>query len=449
MKQSGICILNNIPSEVQKYLEKFSSDKWKLKIETKKHYDMILVIPVLAEQENLKSLIESLVLGENKYYNRTLILFVINNLITADKSVKRENENTAEYIERLIAGKDFLPLSGKLNNSVPDLNYVDAFSESNELPEKDGGVGLARKIGMDLALKYFNYNSPTKKILVCTDGDCVFSQNYISAIFDFFNDTKKDIKAAHLSYEHPVEGNEETKLAIICYEIFLRYYVLGLKYSQSPFAFHTIGSTMVCDYESYIKIQGMNKKKAAEDFYFLEKLAKITDIHCIDSAKVYPQGRGSWRVPFGTGQRINRYKAKTHEEYKLYSPLCFSVLKQWLEVFQNKNLSGEDFLQEAESINPSLGKFLNDQNFAEEWNKILSNTKSESQINKQKKMWFDGFRTLKLIHFLRDEVYGVTDMFPALDLLFDEMNIDGPVRTLSIPDLPTQMQYLEILRENT
>ena len=71
----------------------------------------------------------------------------------------------------------------------------------------------------------------------------------------------------------PVD-NDETK-AIICYEIFLRYYVLGLKFAKSDYAFHTIGSTMLCTPDAYVKVEGMNKRKAAEDFYFLEKLAKI------------------------------------------------------------------------------------------------------------------------------------------------------------------------------
>ena len=47
-----------------------------------------------------------------------------------------------------------------------------------------------------------------------------------------------------------------------------RYYVLGLKLANSPFAFPTIGSTMICDYESYIRIGGMNKKRAAGRFLF-------------------------------------------------------------------------------------------------------------------------------------------------------------------------------------
>ena len=36
--------------------------------------------------------------------------------------------------------------------------------------------------------------------------------------------------------------------AIICYETFLRYYVMCLRYAGSYYAFHTIGSAMACDH---------------------------------------------------------------------------------------------------------------------------------------------------------------------------------------------------------
>ena len=91
-------------------------------------------------------------------------------------------------------------------------------------------------------------------------------QIILTSIVDEFN--KRNLSAAVVNFRHNIEEDSPTTAAIICYEIFLHYYVLGLKYANSPFAFHTIGSTMICDHESYIKVEGMNKKKAAEDFYF-------------------------------------------------------------------------------------------------------------------------------------------------------------------------------------
>ncbi|MCK7516438.1 MAG: hypothetical protein MZV64_01280 [Ignavibacteriales bacterium] len=46
------------------------------------------------------------------------------------------------------------------------------------MDDKNGGVGLARKIGMDLALSKFDYLSINKNIILCTDADCIVDSDY-------------------------------------------------------------------------------------------------------------------------------------------------------------------------------------------------------------------------------------------------------------------------------
>ena len=144
--------------------------------------------------------------------------------------------------------------------------------------------------------------------MIWLDADCKVDDNYLCAVVDEFN--KKNLSAATINFSHDVSGTGELTEAIIPYEIFLRYYVLGLKYAKSPYAFHTIGSTIAIDHNAYIKAGGMNKKKAAEDFYFLQKVAKNYEIKKIISTTVYPSSRHSWRVPFGTGRSVTRYFIK-------------------------------------------------------------------------------------------------------------------------------------------
>ena len=242
--------------------------------------------------------------------------------------------------------------------------------------------------------------------------------------------------------------DEENLKAIICYEIFLRYYELGLKYAGSDYYFQAIGSTIVCDHEAYIKVEGMNKKKAAEDFYFLEKLIKNYEIQRIKSTKVFPAGRPSWRVPFGTGQRINRFLSKSQNEYLLYDPESFSILKKWLKLFNSKDiLPSEDYLQKAKEIHPELFNFLLQQNFEKDWEKISANSKDEKHLHSQKIKWFDGFRTLKFIHHLRDTSFPQINMFDALDILFKHLNLSTiNERTNDIPEVPVQLKYLQTLR---
>jgi hypothetical protein len=70
------------------------------------------------------------------------------------------------------------------------------------------------------------------------------------------------------------------------------------------------------------------------------------------------------------------------------------------------------------------------------------------QLEKQKLKWFDGFRTLKLIHHLRDTVFPVINMFDAADQVFDWLNIPKPQRgTEIIPPVETQKEYLYLMRK--
>ncbi len=431
-----------LPTEIQKYLDKFASSKWSFYSTKNQKYKTVVVIPALFEFENIKQLVKSLSENDETYFSETLILFVVNNLKSSSEDVKNDNKNSLEFLKKL-SHKSIDGINSKLNFDV-----IDASSDNFELDEKDGGVGLARKIGMDLSLTLFDYESKSQNIIVCLDADCTVKSNYLTTIRNNFN--QNSINAGYVNFLHSSNNLLENETAIINYEIFLRYYVLGLKYANSPYAYHSIGSTMICNAESYVKVQGMNKRKAAEDFYFMEKLSKITPIIKIDGTAVFPSSRGSWRVPFGTGQRVNRFLENTQNEYLLYSPKSFTVLKKWINIFfSTKILSAEIYLQEAKMINNSLFNFLIDNNFQNNWNKITQNSSSQKQIQKQKQIWFDGFKTLKLIHFLRDVEFPQINMFNALDELFEEMETPFNYKNTQngIPNLEIQKDYLNKLRE--
>ena len=332
-----------LPENVRKYLDKYGCKKWKLEIKTELQFDCVIVVPAIAEHNNIITLLDSLSENEfNKNY-RVAMIFVINSIVSSSQEVKAENQQTLELLREILNNNSsYNPIVEKINSTNLTIAFTDASSDGNEMPEKTGGVGLARKIGMDYALTVFDYSKPGKKIIACLDADCTVEKNYVEEIINSFN--VEDINAAVINYEHPLPYDEESRKAIICYEIFLRYYELGLKFAGSDYYFQAIGSTIVCNYEAYIKVEGMNKKKAAEDFYFLEKLIKDYEIKRIKSTKVFPAGRPSWRVPFGTGQRINRFLSKSQDEYLLYDPESFLILKKWLELFNSTNtFSGKDY----------------------------------------------------------------------------------------------------------
>jgi len=422
-----------IPDKISSYIKKRTSDIWIIENDPPKYFQKIIVVPSIAESNNLPELIKSLEQNDELELLNTLLLIIVNNSISSTDEVKADNKKTLEYLRNF-----------KTNIN---LSFIDACSAGKEMDDKNGGVGLARKIGMDLALTKFDYLSINKKILICTDADCIVDANYLSEISQEFN--KNNYEAAVVNFAHDISVNDEETKAIICYEIFLRYYVLGLSFAKSDYAFHTIGSTMICTPEAYVKVEGMNKRKAAEDFYFLEKLAKIYPVGEIRSTFVHPSKRGSWRVPFGTGRSVDRYLLNERNEYQLYNPKSFIILKNWLEVFYDLSLIKQNSLIKiAKNIHPALYDFLNKQNFENFVMKVLLNNKNHSEVEKQKHFWFDAFRTLKLIHYLRDETYQNINMFDAIDELLKMMSVENKIkRDSDIPDLETQKEYLLLLRK--
>ncbi len=441
--------MNNLPFSVQKYLNKYSLPEWDIELKFDKTFNNIAVIPAVCEYQNIKILLSSLIDLNSTYFSSTLFLFVINNKKTIADDIIEDNKKSLELLRKIISNEkcdnDFL-LSSVVRSNI-NIGVIDASSPGKELPDKTAGVGLARKIGMDCALQLFNYTGAAKKVLICLDSDCKVNKNYLTKIVDTFNND--NINAASIRYEHDISKNGEETRAIVCYEIFLRYYHLGLLYAGSPYAFATIGSAMACDVENYIQSEGMNKRKAAEDFYFLEKLAKNCKIKEINKAVVYPSGRKSWRVPFGTGQRIGRFLLNKKNEYVLFNPESFNILKKWLFLFLNdKENDIESVLEKSKKISPSLYGFLNEQKFKKIMTGIIKNSKTKKQLYKQKVKWFDGFKTLKLIHYLRDKTFSEINMFDALDELFKIININFEYKREKeeIPSLKIQKKYLIEMR---
>lgn len=437
------------PELVEAYLKRQSPNPWKLEWIEKKGIRNIIVVPAIAEFENLETLLTSLVSNKRDYFSSTLVIFVINNKLTDSEEVKESNKKSLKLLRSIIRQKDINnSLVRKVIDSGLSIALIDASSKGKELSEKDSGVGIARKTGLDLGLTAFDYSVEKKKIMIWLDADCKVDKNYLNTVVNDFNN--KNLFAATINFSHDISGMGELTEAIIPYEIFLRYYVLGLKYSKSPYAFHTIGSTIAIDHSAYIKAGGMNKKKAAEDFYFLQKVAKNYKINKIVSTTIHPSSRHSWRVPFGTGRSITRFLLNNRNEYLLNDPIVFDVLKEWLILFSDKNIvDSKHLVYEACKINKELKVFLIQRKFPEQWDRILKNSENSRQLQYQKLNWFDGFKTLKLVHHLRDNAYPVINMFDAVDQLFLKTGVSVIKRrkSESVSEVDMQKEYLYKLRE--
>ena len=192
----------------------------------------------------------------------------------------------------------------------------------DDLPPSTAGVGLARKIIMDEAVRRFSDASDSEQIILSLDADTLVSPDYLVEVWNSFK-KKEDYDAANIYFEHPISGTEfESNIyqAIIDYELHLRYYRQGLKYTGHPFHHHCVGSALAVRNRSYQKFGGMNTRKAGEDFYFFQKIVMNGKVFDITSTCVYPSPRISDRVVFGTGRAVSDILSSESQQKFTYHP---------------------------------------------------------------------------------------------------------------------------------
>ena len=171
-----------------------------------------------------------------------------------------------------------------------------------------------------------------------------------------------------LPFCHQPGGNAVQQAAIEPYELFLRSYTYGLRLARSPYAFNTVGSAMACRALAYVRCGGMNCRKAGEDFYFLQKLAKVDGVDQLSGTTVFPEPRASARVPFGTGRSMARLLDGDTQAVLFYPVTTFRVLSDWLRaVEQNLNEDAQELLARAAEISTVLVDYLEQAGWQTVW----------------------------------------------------------------------------------
>ena len=400
----------------------------------------VVAIPILAESAELEAMLASLAENPQEDLQRTLIVCVVNNRKPGlvDEDALADNRECLEFLNGLALGSDARSLSGLR------LACMDASSPGFELGDKEG-VGTARKLGLDWGLAVLRRAGNARGVMVCLDADTWVEPNYLAAVGEHFAGGPG--WGAVINYAHRFDGPEKQQAAIVAYELFLRYHVLGLRYAASPYAFHSIGSTMACTMEAYAASGGMKRRRAGEDFYFLQDVAKTGYVDRIAGTTVYPSSRGSWRTPFGTGKRVERFLEGGHEEYRVYHPDSYVIIRAWLgTVRSHPEVDAEYLLAEARGIAAELGSFLSGQRFETVWPKLQANARDSEMLLRQLDRWFDGFRTMKLIHHLRDNGLAEQNTFDALAAL-TQMACGNATPMADETDLKAQKGVLALLRE--
>lgn len=289
---------------------------------------------------------------------------------------------------------------------------VDRFSTDEKRIPRKQGVGLARKVGTDLACKLIQMGMVSHDWIYSTDADAVLPIDY----FDVHHEMEL-AAAVTFRFTHVCGANEsnvsasEILQATKLYEQRLHYYVEGLRAAGSKYAFHTIGSCLAFKIDAYEKVRGFPKRAAGEDFYLLNKLAKIGPVKQ-HPAIIEIEARLSKRVPFGTGPAVADIVEllRSGQVYNVYHPDCFAVLKRLLLALKE---AAADVHWDAR-LSDVERQFLDVSGFYRAYVKWTAQGLSESQMRHQIDGWFDAFRTLKFIHHCRDNLHSDLPLSQAL-----------------------------------
>lgn len=342
--------------------------------------EAVVVVPCYDELENLPVLWQSLLNADASVRGSVAILFVVNHPEDAHAERKIRSLKTAEW------------LKARGEERALDIAMIDLFSPGLEVPAKYAGAGYPRKAGLDAALGLTDPERSENSLLVSLDADCEVAADYFRVLTGL---AREGCRAAVLDYRHRLDDPVNVP-AIREYEAYLRSYTEGLRYAGSPYAYHFIGSTMACNVSTYVKAGGMNTRRAAEDFYFLEAIAKVTPVKSVEPALVFPSNRVSDRVIFGTGKAMTR-RVESGEAIKPYPTEAFEVLKQFLGVYTYPHPDVASLITAIQSLPPWIFDFLESYKFTRAMEQIHATSKSPKQLLRQKHLWFDALKTMRFV----------------------------------------------------
>jgi hypothetical protein len=270
---------------------------------------------------------------------------------------------------------------------APDILPIVVVNDQAELPiiagafvvdaRRQRGVGLARKIGCDLALSLWTRGQLREPWIHTTDADAV-------PPVEAFDLDPPDAVALSLPLWHEPSGDPRIDEATALYELWLRYYVAGLRWAGSPWAFLTVGSAMAVRTDAYAAARGVPRRDAGEDFYLLTKLAKLGRVVTPDIPPVRIRSRLSTRVPFGTGPGVAKILAT---EPRFYDPRVFAALRAILGALEDGRDPEHDAWRQLGGPEGVLS--------------ATTSARTEDQRRRRIREWLDGFRTLKLVHLLQ------------------------------------------------
>ena len=291
---------------------------------------------------------------------------------------------------------------------------------------KGWGVGLARKTGMDEAVRRFNAIGRPDGVILNLDADCTVEKKYFLAVSRELL-KKSDRTACSIYFEHPLSGIDYPEAIykyITLYELHLRYYFQGLVYCGFPYVYHTVGSAIAVKALTYIKAGGMNRRRAGEDFYFIQKLVPAGGYFNLNSTVVYPSPRASSRVPFGTGASIGKLDADQSSTLLTYNIQAFKELGTLFKLVDTlfacsvKELAGQ-----YRALPKALRSFIDENDWTKKTAEIKSNTSGLLSFRKRFFEWFNMFKIVKYLNNVHTKYFEKKPVDVAASELLKERGV--------------------------
>lgn len=403
-------------------------------------YQSVLAIPLFDETHNCLDTI----LPEG--IHNTLVIVIVNAAVDSDPGAI---QRTQTFLDQFHPHSQS-PLTVIHQPAGNTLLLIDCCTDGRLLPKKQG-VGLARKIGGDIALACIADQIVESPWIHCTDGDVQLPKDYFEIpILD------PEVAVAIYPFCHrPLHED------ILAYEISLRYYVMALAQAGSPYSFQSIGSLLKINASHYAMVRGFPKRQAAEDFYMLNKLAKTGKVIRLKQPQVTLSSRISRRVPFGTGAAMARLSSDP--ALLLYHPQIFVELRTWLELDQLlwTEFGGND--NAPTDITSRLQEWWQQQNLSDSLLQTLLYLKVDHALGQAfqqcrdfsrfqffLRVWFDAFRTLKFVHYQREHYWPSLTIQAAMTLFWScpPSTTASPANMASKQDfLPSSPDFLDILAQ--
>jgi len=339
-----------------------------------------------------------------------------------------------------------------LAHITPGIDMLTIDAASDPLPANQA-TGLARKLGNDIACELLLLGRVKSPVLCNTDADAVLPGDYFQRLANADSTTRREPGMAQsgawvLPFSH-VGHSAELQHAGQLYELYLRSLYLNLERCGSPYAYPSLGSVLAINPELYAKCRGFPKRRAGEDFYLLNKLAKVSDVHYLAGSPVRLAARTSDRVPFGTGPALRKALTLTAANYRGYSPTSYVLLRQFHDGVRHLrvNRKGRKAVLPKAWQDPDLHWLLKGLGLPATLLRLQQNHTTKRGLQRAVLEWFDALKTVRFLnaarHFNPDP--------PLLDTLQPLLENPLPIAELSgkFPHDPRDPTALNIELEHS